>query len=65
MQPGAGELLVIPSIWGHFAGKQSDPIFSRLGAELQLIVVGFGNNPADVKFLDEALRDFFLVHQKF
>jgi len=43
MRPGIGELGVIPSIWGHWAG-------------------GPGDNPEDVKWLDDNLREFFSKH---
>ena len=40
MNPGIGECIPFPSIWGHWAG-------------------GPGDNPEDVKWLDDKLKDFF------
>ena len=44
MNPGIGECVPIPSIWGHWAG-------------------GPGDNPEDVKWLDDKLSDFFDKNQ--
>jgi hypothetical protein len=55
MSPGIGVMLIIPSIWGHWAGGKCS-YYSR--KKLIHRSVGPGQSTEDVKWIDEKLRWF-------
>jgi hypothetical protein len=58
MRPGVGVMLVIPSIWGHWAGGEQTLRVCD-GQYLTRIHTGPGQSVKDAKWLDEKLRWFF------
>lgn len=60
MKPGIGEMVVIDSIWGHWAGGPGDSIedVRFLNKKLREVgLCGSGDSKEDVKFLGEKLRE--------
>ena len=56
MQEGVGKLVVIPSVWGHWAGGPGDNPEDVKFIDEQLKALGLGGSSEDVKLIDEQVK---------
>lgn len=59
MNPGIGQMIPFPSIWGHWYDPSILPITPRFTMLTSNRAGGPGDSKEDVKWLDEKLKEFF------